>query len=198
MPKVVELEEFLNFLKTGEIVKCGSDIHHTFHYYGDVAHKITHELNTKYCTQDEVRELFSKLIGKEVNNSFRLIPPFETECGKNIHIGNNVFINSGCTFQDHGGIYIENNVIIDYNVVLATLNHVQDPSHRTDSYPKPIHIKKGAWIESSSTILQGVTIGENAIVCAGSVVTKDVPPNSVVGGVPAKFIRKIQTSEMEN
>jgi len=194
MSKVLEINDFLQFLNSGEVVKSGSDIHHSFHFYSVEAKKLTSEINTKYHEPVELRELFSKLIGQKVDDSFRLFPPFHTEFGKNIHIGKNVFINSDCTFQDHGGIYIGDNVLIGHNVVLATLNHVQDPKNRRDSVPKPIHIEKGVWIGSSCTIVQGVTIGENSIVAAGAVVTKDVPPNSVVGGVPAKFIRKIKFS----
>ncbi|KAL6601884.1 bacterial transferase hexapeptide repeat protein [Neocallimastix sp. 'constans'] len=196
MPKVLELNEFLEFLNKGEVVKFGSDVHHSFHHYSVEAHKLTHELNSKYHSRDEAREIFSNIIGKKLDETFGIFPPFQTEFGKNIHVGKHVFINSGCTFQDHGGIYIEDNVLIGHNVVLATLNHVEDPEHRTDSIPKPIHIKKGVWIGSNSTILQGVTIGENSIVAAGAVVTHDVPPNCIVGGVPAKFIRKIKTSNL--
>lgn len=197
-PKVVELKEFLDYFNSGKIVESGTDMAFSCHYYSDQARKITAQINNKYNTNEEIKELFSELIGQKVDDSFGLFPPFQTDCGKNIHVGKKVFINSGCKFQDQGGIYIDDNVLIGHNVVLATLNHVEDPKHRGDLIPKPIHINKGVWIGSNSTILQGVTLGENSIVAAGAVVTKDVPPNSIVGGVPAKFIRKIKTSESES
>ena len=119
-----------------------------------------------------------------------MFPPFYTDCGKNITIGKNVFINMGCKFQDQGGIFIDDGALIGHNVVLATLNHDMNPETRHDMIPKPIHIGKNVWIGSNSTILSGVTIGDGAIVAAGAVVTKDVEKNTVVGGVPAKFIKK--------
>lgn len=134
----------------------------------------------------------SKLIGKEVDESFGLFPPFYTDCGKNIEIGKNVFINAGCKFQDQGGITIKDGVLIGHNVVLATLNHNINPNKRGDMQPKPIVIGENVWIGSNSTILPGVTIGKGSIIAAGAVVTKDVDENVVVGGVPAKFIKKIE------
>ena len=139
--------------------------------------------------------MFSRLIGEEVSEDFRVFPPFTTDFGKNIHLGKNVFINSGCRFQDQGGIYIGDNVLIGHNVVLATLNHEEDPKKRGNLCPAPIKIADGVWIGSNATILPGVTIGEGAIIAAGAVVTKDVEEMSIVGGVPAKFIRKIKVDE---
>ncbi|MDE6723882.1 MAG: sugar O-acetyltransferase, partial [Eubacterium sp.] len=119
-------------------------------------------------------------------------PPFYTDCGKNIHLGENVFINSSCHFQDQGGIYIGNNVLIGHQVTLATLNHMQSPKDRASMIPKAIHIGNDVWIGSNATILQGVTIGDGAIIAAGAVVSKDVAPNTIVGGVPAKFIKNVE------
>ena len=110
---------------------------------------------------------------------------------KNIHIGKNVFINAGCKFQDQGGIFIEYGALIGHNVVLATLNHVASPKDRGSMIPAPIRIGKNVWIGANATILPGVTIGDGAIVAAGAVVNRDVPENTVVGGVPAKVIRTI-------
>ncbi|MDE7290185.1 MAG: sugar O-acetyltransferase, partial [Oscillospiraceae bacterium] len=124
---------------------------------------------------------------------FRMFPPFYTDCGKNIHVGKNVFINAGCCFQDQGGITIGDDVLIGHQVVLATLNHDLDPDNRQSMIPKPIVIGNNVWIGSHATILGGVTIGDNAVIAAGAVVTKDVPENTVAGGVPAKIIKKIET-----
>ena len=112
--------------------------------------------------------------------------------GKNIHIGKNVFINSGCRFQDEGGIYIGDNVLIGHNVVLATLNHNENPQKRGNIIPSPIVIGNDVWVGSSVTIVPGVTIGDGAIIAAGAVVTKDVAKNTVVGGVPARYIRDVK------
>lgn len=157
----------------------------------DLSRRILFELNGHYHTPEEICELFSQIIGRPVDKSFRLFPPFYTDFGKNIHIGKNVFINAACQFQDQGGIYIEDDCLIGHNVVLATLNHGFEPSDRQNLYHAPIRIEKGVWIGAHVTVLAGVTIGRNAVVAAGAVVTKDVPENTIVGGVPAKVIRSI-------
>lgn len=158
----------------------------------DEARRITFELNGSYHTQDEVRELMSRLFGKPVDPSFRVFPPFYTDFGKNITVGKDVFINACCHFQDHGGVTLGDGCLIGHNVVFATLNHYIAPEERASMLPAPIVLGKKVWVGSNSTILQGVTIGDNSIIAAGSVVTKDVPANTIVGGVPAKPIRKIE------
>ncbi len=155
------------------------------------ARRITFELNNAYHTPDEVRALLSHLFGHEVDPTFRLFPPFYTDFGKNITVGKNVFVNACCHFQDHGGITLGDGCLIGHNVVFATLNHFLDPEKRSAMLPAPIVLGKNVWVGSNATILQGVTIGDNAVVAAGAVVTKDVPANSIVGGVPAKFIKRI-------
>ncbi|MDO5602682.1 MAG: DapH/DapD/GlmU-related protein, partial [Oscillospiraceae bacterium] len=157
----------------------------------------TAELNNGYHKEEEIRCLFSKLTGKPVPETFSMFPPFYSECGKNIFIGENVFINCGCHFQDHGGIYIGDGTLIGSYVVMATINHGQKPSERSDSLPAPIHIGKKVWIGSHATILPGVTIGDHAIIAAGAVVAKNVEANTVVGGVPAKFIKKIDVERSD-
>ena len=141
--------------------------------------------------KEEVRNLLSRLFGKTVDESFRVFPPFYTDFGKNITVGKNVFINACCHFQDHGGVSLGDGCQIGHNVVFATLNHGLAPEDRQTTYPAPITLGKNVWVGSNSTILQGVTIGDNAVIAAGAVVTKDVPENTIVGGVPARIIRKI-------
>lgn len=153
--------------------------------------KITAKLNYAYHTPDEVRSLFSELTGQEVDDAFRLFPPFYTDCGKHITIGKGVFINAACHFQDQGGITIGEGSFIGHNVKLTTLNHGIEPSDRATLYPAPINIGRNVWIGAGAIILPGVSIGDNAIVGAGSVVTKDVAEGVVVAGVPAKMIRQI-------
>lgn len=155
------------------------------------ARRITFKLNNAYHTPEEVRNLLSRLFGKTVDESFRVFPPFYTDFGKNITVGKNVFINACCHFQDHGGVSLGDGCQIGHNVVFATLNHGLAPEDRQTTYPAPITLGKNVWVGSNSTILQGVTIGDNAVVAAGAVVTKDVPENTIVGGVPARIIRKI-------
>lgn len=141
---------------------------------------------------DEVRALFSQLIGKEVDQSFLLIPPFYTAGGTEIRVGRNVFVNRNCTFYDLGGLDIADDVMIGPNVSIITTGHPLAPSQRRAvTIGKPIAIERNVWIAAGATIIGGVTVGENSVVAAGSVVTRDVPPNSLVGGNPARVIRPI-------
>jgi len=140
----------------------------------------------------EVRGLFSELIGKTVDDSFLLIPPFYTTGGLDIRIGRNVFVNQNCTFYDLGGLDIADDVMIGPNVSLITSGHALEPSRRRDfNIAKPIVIERNVWIAAGAIIIGGVTVGENSVVAAGSVVTKDVPANTLVGGNPARVIRSI-------
>lgn len=191
----MELKDYLNYLNSGKPVEGGGEIHQFMHTVSQEALKITAEINSGYHEPAELRALFSKLIGKPVDEGFAFFPPFYTDCGKNITIGKNVFLNMGCKFQDQGGIFIGDGSLIGHNVVLATLNHAMDPEDRATMIPAPIHIGKRVWIGANATVLPGVTIGDGAIVAAGAVVTKDVPENTVVGGVPARVMRKIGKEE---
>ena len=150
------------------------------------------ELNSIYHTPEEIVEIMSRLTRREVDSTFRLFPPFTADFGKNISFGKNVFVNAGCHFQDQGGITIGDGVLIGHNVVLATANHDLEPSKSRKLYYKPIVIGDNVWIGSNAVILQGVTVGEWAVVAAGAVVTKNVEPFTIVGGIPAKFIRKVE------
>jgi acetyltransferase-like isoleucine patch superfamily enzyme len=141
---------------------------------------------------DEIRAVFSDLIGSRVNDSFSLIPPFYTSGGENIRIGRNVFINQNCTMYDLGGVDIADDVLIGPNVSILTSGHPLEPSQRRAFViAKPVVIERNVWIAAGVTIIGGVTIGENSVVAAGSVVTHDVPPNTLVGGNPARAIRPI-------
>ena len=185
-------EEFIRIMNTQEKAILNSEVGRKMHLLSQEAMKITAHINNKYNTPQELRKWMSLLIGQELDEGFGLFPPFYTDCGKNIHLEKNVFINSGCHFQDQGGIYIGEGTFIGHNVILATLNHDLNPSTRGDMYPKPIHIGKRVWIGSAAVILPGVKIGDNSVIAAGSIVTKDVPENSVYGGNPAKFIKNIE------
>lgn len=186
----MELSDFLAYVKTDRALNT-AEIHQFMNDMSNEARRITFELNNAYHTPEEVRNLLSRLFGKTVDESFRVFPPFYTDFGKNITVGKNVFINACCHFQDHGGVSLGDGCQIGHNVVFATLNHGLAPEDRQTTYPAPITLGKNVWVGSNSTILQGVTIGDNAVVAAGAVVTKDVPENTIVGGVPARIIRKI-------
>ena len=161
----------------------------------DRARRITCRINGSYHSQEELRGLMSELFGRPVDETFRLFPPFYTDFGRNIHIGRNVFINAGCQFQDHGGVTLGDGTLVGHNVVFATLNHLLDPARRAEMIPAPIVVGRNVWIGSNATILQGVTIGDGAGVAAGAVVTHDVEPRTIVGGVPARMIRRIELPE---
>ena len=141
---------------------------------------------------DQIRALFSELIGKKVDESFVLIPPFYTAGGQEIRLGHHVFVNQNCTFYDLGGLDIADDVMIGPNVSLITAGHPIEPSQRhAATVGNPIMIQRNVWIAAGATIIGGVTVGENSVVAAGSVVTRDVPPNTLVGGNPARAIRSI-------
>lgn len=141
---------------------------------------------------DEIRRLFGELTCRPVGEDFRLLPPFYTTCGRNIRVGRNVFINQNCTFYDLGRISIGDDVLIGPNVSLITEGHPVAPSERR-SYvlARPIVVERGVWIAAGATVIGGVRVGENSVVAAGSVVTRDVPSNTLVGGNPASVIRSI-------
>jgi acetyltransferase-like isoleucine patch superfamily enzyme len=141
---------------------------------------------------DEIRALFSELTGRPVDAAFRLIPPFYTTYGLEIRLGHNVFINQNCTLYDLAEISIGDDVMIGPNVSLITSGHPLTPSERRAAIiAKPIVIERNVWIAAGATIIGGVTVGENSVVAAGSVVTKDVPRNTLVGGNPAQVIRRV-------
>lgn len=184
-------EEFIRIMDSGEVIPGGSPVHAKMHELSQEALRITMEINTAYHSHNEIVALMSELTGRDVHESFGLFPPFYTDCGKNIKFGERVFINSGCKFQDQGGITVGDDVLIGHNCVIATLNHVMDPDHRADMIPAPVKICDKVWIGANVTILQGVTIGEGAIIAAGAVVNNDVPPRTIVGGVPARILKHI-------
>ncbi len=190
----MELEAFLQHVKERKPLNT-PEIYEFMNRASDEARRITFELNGAYHSMPEVRDLFARLFGKPVDPSFRVFPPFYTNFGKNITVGKNVFINACCHFQDQGGITLGDNCLVGHNVVFATLNHGFAPEERQSMLPAPIVVGRNVWIGSNSTILQGVTIGDNSIIAAGSVVTKDVPANAIVAGVPARFIRSISPEE---
>ena len=159
------------------------------------AMKLTAELNS-LVTDDvaEVRTAFSRLIGREVDESFLLIPPFYTNCGLRLHIGKHVFVNYDCSFMDVDDITLEDHVMVGPRVNLIAGGHPVDPAQRRQGVitHAPIVIKSHVWIGSAATILAGVTVGERSVVAAGAVVTEDVEPNCLVAGNPARVVKRLE------
>ncbi|ABR73452.1 acetyltransferase [Actinobacillus succinogenes] len=149
-------------------------------------------LNAGYKTQAEIRSILSAMTGNAIDESLHVNLPLYTDFGANIRIGKRVFINTAVMLTDLGGITLEDDVLIGPRANIVTVDHPTDPSQRRGVLLKPVVIKKNAWIGAGATILSGVTVGENAIVAAGAVVTKDVPSNAIVGGVPAKVLKEIR------
>lgn len=175
----------LNMQKDG-VLKTGSEEDAAMREVSAETRKLCAEMNNGAYTDEEIKNYMSGITGHEIDESFSLFVPFTADFGKN------VFINSGCRFQDQGGITIGDGSLIGHNVVLATINHDYDPKNRGTMFLKPIVLETNSWIGSNTTILPGITIGENSVVAAGSVVTKDVSANTIVAGNPAKFMSSLE------
>ncbi|KQQ94191.1 thiamine biosynthesis protein ThiF [Leifsonia sp. Leaf325] len=185
------LTELLSLLDAGETIAGDSPGHATMHDTSQEALRIAGELNAGYHEQTEVRRLLARLIGKPVDETVTVFPPFTADFGRNITLGKRVFINSGCRFQDQGGITIGDDCLIGHNAVIATLQHDIDPRRRSDLIPSPVVIERNVWLGANVTVLPGVTIGEDAVIGAGSVVTKDIPAGTIAVGSPARVVRTI-------
>ena len=183
--------EFNAQLQRDNHIAAGSPAHEFMHKAADEARKMTASINGAYHTDEELRALMSRLVGYRVDDGFRLFPPVYTDFGKNIKIGKDVFVNSGCCFQDQGGVTLGDGCLVGHNVVFATLDHDKRPGRRGDMTAAPIVVGKDVWIGAHATILKGVKIGDGAIVAAGAVVTRDVPPNTIAAGVPARVVKAI-------
>ena len=185
----MELLEFLDHVNRGALIEAGSEAHRFMHGAAQEALRTIAEINNSYRTPEELRVLLAQLTGKPVHESVAIFPPFYSEFGKNLTLGKNIFINLGCRFQDTGGITIGDGSLIGHGSTLTTLDHGIDPDRRGDMLPAPVVIGRKVWLGAGVTVVPGVTIGDGAIVGAGAVVTKDVPADTIVAGVPAKLIR---------
>lgn len=174
-------------LRSGEAIPMDDPDYHRIREAVNRTIALSVKLNASENT-DQIRTYLGEIIGRPVDESTTVFPPFYTNYGRHITLGRNVFINHACSFLDLGGITIEDGVMLGPRVNILSENHPVEASKRKILIPASVVIKKNAWIGAAATILPGVTIGENAVVAAGSVVTKDVPPNSVVAGVPAREI----------
>lgn len=187
----MDLEDLLAALRTGQTITGGSPLHDVMHRASQNALRVTAELNAAYHPPERVRGLLSELTGVPIDDTVTVFPPLSSDFGKNLRIGKRVFINAGCRFQDQGGVTIGDDCLIGHNVVLATLNHDLDPSRRGDLHPAPIVLGRNVWIGANATILPGVTVGDNAVIGAGSLVNTSIPANAVAVGAPAKVIRSV-------
>ena len=185
------LDRLLDKIAAGERVAAGEPDFDTMDRYAREAQRITAEINTGYHDEEEIKALMERLIGKDIPGRFRLFPPVYSDFGKNISIGEDVFINSGCCFQDQGGVSIGKGCQIGHQVVFATIDHGLMPEQRHDIFMDRIVLEENVWVGSHATILKGVRIGHDSVVAAGAVVIKDVPPRSVVAGVPAKVVKTL-------
>ncbi|MFC3688833.1 DapH/DapD/GlmU-related protein [Aquipuribacter hungaricus] len=185
----MDLQDFLDHVDHGLPVEGGSDLHAFMVRAAQDALRTTAELNGAYRSPEEVHALLERLTGRPVPRSVTVFPPFYSEFGKNLVLGEGVFVNMGCRFQDTGGITIEDGALIGHGTTLTTLDHAMDPGHRADMVPAPVRIGRRAWLGAGVTVVPGVTVGPGAVVGAGAVVTRDVPADTVVAGVPARVLR---------
>lgn len=186
------MSDIFQRMRAGEVIRLDDPDYALVYQAIERAFEVTGRLNSAYHTIEQTREVLSELMGFTIDPSTSIVAPFYTDFGQFTRIGMGVFVNFGCSFMDRSGITIEDNALIGPQVKLITENHPEDPAQRMNLYGKEIIIRRGAWLGAGVTVLPGVTVGENAIVGAGSVVTRDVPDNAMVAGVPARFVRKIQ------
>lgn len=184
-------EQFQQCMSEQKPLVPGSDVMNYMHERAQVARRVCQAINTSAYDDTQTRKFLSKLLGEKVAATTTVLPPVTIDAGVNFHLGSDVFINAGCCFQDQGGIWIGDRTLIGHQVVFATLNHGEAPHQRGTLHPSPIKIGNDVWIGSHATILGGVTVGDGAIIAAGAVVTKDVPAETIVAGVPAQIVRPV-------
>lgn len=187
----MDIEQYRKKISSDGYIEGGSEAHLFMHGAARSAQRVTAEINAGCHTAEELRALMSELVGYEVDEGFGLFPPIYSDFGRNIKLGRNVFINSGCCFQDQGGIELGDGCMIGHQVVIATLNHDLMPERRASMMPAKVTLGRNVWVGAHATILPGVTIGDNSVVAAGAVVTKDVPANCVAAGVPARVVKRL-------
>lgn len=191
MSDQINEDAILQRLRTGEPFRKDDPLYAPFSAIVARSIRLCVEMNAQATELDQVRSRLSEIIGTGIDAQTTIFPPFHTNFGRFIQLGKNVFINHACSFLDIGGITIEDDVQIGPHVNLTSENHPLDPAERKTLLLQPIVIKRNAWIGAGATILPGVTVGENAVVAAGAVVSRDVPPNTVVAGVPANVVKTL-------
>ena len=187
----MHLDELLRYLREDGHVKAGSEALFACDAQTQETLRLTMALNSQYHTPEEVREIMARVIHKPLPPNTFILPPFYTDFGVNITLGQGVYINIGCTIQDFGGVTIGDGCQIGHHVKILTVTHEMDPEHRGDFSVSPVTIGKNVWIGAGATILPGVTIGNGAVIGADAVVTKDVGACCIAAGNPARIIRQI-------
>lgn len=177
-------------MRAGEVIRKDDPGYDDFGRVVATTIRLCTQMNAHATDTDQVRDRLSEIMGSPIDGSTTIFPPFYTNFGRFTTLGKNVFINHACSFLDIGGITIEDDVLIGPRVNITSENHPVDPADRKALIPRSVHIKRNAWIGAGATILPGVTVGENAVVAAGAVVSRDVPPNTVVAGIPAKVVKE--------
>lgn len=188
-------EDIFERLRTGQAIRLNDPEYYKINEVVNRTIKLSKQLNSTVDV-NSVRHILGQIMGANIDDSTTIFAPFYTNFGRFTKIGSNVFINHACSFLDMGGITIEDEVLIGPRVNLVTENHPLEPTDRRALITKRILIKRNAWIGAGATILPGVTVGENSVVAAGAVVAKDVPDNLIVGGVPAKILKKIANDKL--
>ncbi|MEX2804185.1 DapH/DapD/GlmU-related protein [Streptococcus sp. H31] len=181
-----------DYMTSGEVIKKDSPVYREIHEVTAETLPMVEDLNMVKRDKEAVRTLIGQIIGKELDETTEITLPFRTDFGRHIRLGKEVFINTDVMLTDLGGITLEDKVLIGPRANLITVNHPSNLKQRRGLILKPILVKRNAWIGAGATVLPGVTIGENAIVAAGSIVSKDVPDNTIVAGVPAKVIKEVE------
>ena len=163
----MNLTEFLRYVDAGLPVRGGTPAAAFQARRAVEVQRLTAELNTGYRTPEEIRALMERITGRAVPESFGLFPPFTTDFGANIHLGEQIFINSGCRFQDPGGIWIGDRCFIGHDVVMATLDHSLAVADRATPRPAPIRLGNDVWVGAKAIITSGVSIGDGAVIAGG-------------------------------
>lgn len=189
---MMTIDELLAYFDSGGTFGDDPEIVASMREYIQENRRLLFQMNNVWHEdENEIADLFARITAKPVGKGLKIETPFYTDFGKNIAVGNYVFINAGCKFQDQGGIVIGDETFIGHNTVLATLDHDIDPEKRNILHPAPIRIGSRVWIGANVVVTKGVTIGNNSIIAAGAVVTHDIPANVIAAGVPAKVLRKL-------
>ena len=188
----MDANEFRKRFARGEEITTTNDLGAFMHERAVVVRRACRIINAQPLDNDTLRERIGILLGEAIDPTTTILPPVVFDAGLNVHFGARVFVNADCKFQDQGGIWIGDGALIGHNCVFATLDHDEDPARRGTLHPSSIVLEENVWIGSNATILGGMRIGAGAIVAAGAVVTRDVAPMTVVGGVPARFIRGVR------
>ncbi|MEQ9763378.1 DapH/DapD/GlmU-related protein [Streptococcus sp. ZJ151] len=184
-------QSFKPFLNTGKLVPETDGLRTIISQIQEENKPLIQELNTQVQTYDSARLLVEKITQDKIDPTTIINVPFQTDFGRHISFGKHVYVNMDVFMTDLGGITIEDDVLIAPRAKILTVNHPLKPSDRHKLELKSVTLKRNCWIGADATIMPGVTVGENAVVAAGALVTKNVPDNTLVAGIPARVIKQL-------